>query len=270
MPSPRQGLTERDLQTLAGVVGVSRDELVEGLRTRPWTVHDLLSRDDVLSAALDRHAHPSKVVSPFLLFAVLAHAAAAELREASYFPDWVGNRSRLPVFDVEAIHEFVEDARRLMFLGGLMASYVLPQIPPVPADPLDLQSLASWVDQAMPADRVILFRQLGDLALFLSGVFPDRTGPRPLDAPSAEKLGGTVNMSPSEILALCDGASLAPGIEALETLGARWYDAAAIEDRTTPAIITDVAQRFRSARRVLNHVSDRWLNDVDLSWGDAA
>jgi len=270
MTSRAQGLKERDLRTLAGVVGVEPAELTEELRIRPWAIHDLLSRPDVLDAVLDRHAHPANVVSPQLLFWVLAHAAASELREASFVPEWAGQHSRLPVFDVEPIHDFVADATRLMFLGTLLASYVVPKPAPVPADPMDLESLASWVDQAMPADRVVLLRRLGDLALFMTGVFPDRTGSSPIRPVVAERLGKTAQMSTEEILGLSDRASMAPAIEALETLGSRWYQAAAREDSATPAVVIDVAQRFRSARRVLNHVSDRWLYDIDMTWGAAA
>jgi hypothetical protein len=265
-----QGLSERDLQTLAGITGTTAEGLAAELRRRPWAIHDLFADPDVLDTVLDRHAHPANVVSPFLLFSVLAHAAAAELREATYVSDWAGMRTRLPVFDVEPVHEFLEDAGRLSFLAGLLASYVAPRPAPVPADPLDIESLAAWLDQATPTDRVLLLRQLGDLALFLTGVFPDRTGPQVIAPTLAERLGSSVEMTSEEILALCDRGSIAPGIEALETLGSRWYTAAAQEDLSTPAVVIDVAHRFRSARRVLNHLSDRWLYEVDLNWGSAA
>lgn len=265
-----QGLTERDLQTLAAFAGMTGEDLAADLRRRPWAIHDLLSDRDVLDTVLDRHAHPANVVSPFLLFWVLAHAAAAELREATYVSDWAGMRTRLPMFDVEPVHEFLEDAGRLTFLAALLSSYVVPRPAPVPADPLDFESLAAWLGQATAPDRVLLLRRLGDLALFLTGVFPDRTGPQVIDPRLAERLGSSVEMTAEEILALCDRGSIAPGIEALETLGSRWYTAAAQEDVSIPAVVIDVAHRFRSARRVLNHLSDRWLYEIDLNWGSAA
>ena len=62
------GLTERDLGTLAAIVKAEPEELTTELRRRPWWIHDLLGRPDVFEKVLDRHALPAEVVSPFLLF----------------------------------------------------------------------------------------------------------------------------------------------------------------------------------------------------------
>lgn len=266
----RRSLSNRDIETLAAVVDVTAEALSADLRRRPWAIHDLLEQPSVLTAVLDRHSHPARLVSPYLLFSVLTHAAAAELREATYMADWAGARVRLPVFDIEPIHEFLEDAGRLLFLGALLASYVAPRPGPVPADPLDLPGLALWLEQVGDADRVVLLRQLGDLALFQAGIFPDSAGPEPLAPATARRLGSSAALDPIEIESLCDPATLGAGIEALEVLGSRWYAAAAREDERTPAIVVDISHRFRSARRVLNHLSDRWLYDLDLTWGNVA
>jgi hypothetical protein len=266
----KRSLSQRDIETLAAVTDVTVEALSADLRRRPWAIHDLLEQPDVLDAVLDRHVHPAQLVSPFLLFSVLTHAAAAELREATYVSDWAGSRIRLPVFDIEPIHEFLEDAGRLLFLGALLASYVSPRPAPVPADPMDLSDLALWLEQVTPADRITLLRQLGDLALFRSGVFPDQIAYEVMPAATAERLGTSAHLAPDEIQSLCDKGTIGPGIEALETLGSRWYAAAAREDEHTPAIVVDMSQRFRSARRVLNHLSDRWLYDLEPAWGNVA
>jgi hypothetical protein len=269
MPSYLDSLNDRDIATLAAVVGAEPAELSADLRRRPWAIHDLLSTAAVFDAVMDRRAHPSNVVSPFLLFAVLVHRVAAELREATYVNDWSGPRTRLPVFDVAPLQEFVEDAGRTSFLAKLLTSFALPDPPPVPADPFDLSGLAAWLDQALPADRTILLRRLGDLALFSAGVFPDRTGSKPLMPVDAERLGRTVAMSAEEVLSLCDGARLAPGLEALDALGQRWYSAAVAEGGSPP-VVADVANRFKAARRVLNHLTDSHLYKLQPGWNVAA
>jgi hypothetical protein len=263
------GLTERDIATLANIVGAESAELVEDLRRRPWSIHDLLADPGVFETVLDRNAHPADVVSPFLLFSVLVHRAAEDLREATYVNDWSGPRSRLPVFDVAPLQEFVQDPGRTLFLSRLLASFVVPERPPVPANPFDLGQLAMWIDQVMPEDRPTLLRRLGDLALFLTGVFPDHTGAKPLLPAQAERLGRTVSMNSEEILALCDRGRIAPGLDALEALGVRWYEAA-VKGSAAPPVVADVAHRFNAARRVLNHLTDAHLYRVETGWGSAA
>jgi hypothetical protein len=55
----------------------------------------------------------------------------------------------------------------------------------------------------------------------------------------------------------------------LEHLGARWYRIACevAPVRTARlAVAGDVADRFRQARRVLNHLADRYLLAAGQSW----
>lgn len=269
MTSYLDDLTERDLGTLAAIVGKEPGELADDLRRRPWHIHELLAHPDVFEKVLDRHAHPADVVSPFLLFSVLIAKTADDLREATYVDEWIGPKSRMPLFDVAPLQEFVEDPGRTSFLANLLSSFALPEAPPVPADPLDLHSMALWLEQALPDDRTILFRRLGDLSLFLTGVFPDHTGTRPLNAVEAVRLGKTVGKTSDEMLALCDRAVPSAGLDALESLGSDWYGAAVSAGGTTP-VVGDVASRFRSARRVLNHLADRYLHRLNPGWSIAA
>jgi hypothetical protein len=60
-----------------------------------------------------------------------------------------------------------------------------------------------------------------------------------------------------------------PAMELWEYLGARWYRAArelAPVDTARVAVVGDVASRFRQARRVLNHLADRYLLPPDRPW----
>ncbi len=263
------GLSERDLRTLAAITAGDAEELAEELRLRPWAIHDLLSDEDVVEGVMGRHAHPANLVSPFLLFAVMVHSATAELRTATFVNDWTGPQSRLPVFDVEPLQEFIEDPARVFFLVRLLESFAVPTPAPVPADPFDIGQLALWVDDALPSQRATLLNRLGDLSLFMTGILPDATGPQPLAPTEAEKLGTTVDLTPDEVLGLIDPGSVSPGIDALETLGARWYESA-VEAGAGPMVVGDVAHRFKAARRVLNHVSDRHLYQLDYPWAGAA
>lgn len=269
MASYLDGLSERDLRTLAAITVSDADQLAEELRLRPWAIHDLLSDPDVVDGVMGRHAHPANLVSPFLLFAVMVHSAASELRTATYVNDWTGPQSRLPVFDVEPLQEFIEDPCRVFFLVRLLESFAVPTPAPVPADPFDLGQLALWVDDALPCQRATVLCRLGDLSLFMTGILPDATGPQPLAPSEAERLGSTVDLAPEEVLDLIDPGSVSPGIDALESLGSRWYESA-LDAGAGPLVVGDVASRFRAARRVLNHVSDTFLYELHYPWAGAA
>ncbi len=255
-------LTEQDLSTLADVIGIPAEEIVKLGRRKPWRLMEYLAEESICEAILDRHTHPANAVSPTLLFAVLVSVTADELLDASYVNDWVGPRSRLPVFDVETLQDFVSDPVRVGFLARLLASFAAPEPPPVPANPFDVYSLVQWLDQVEGHDRFLLLRRLGDLALFMTGVFPDRTGSEPLRPLDAMRLGASIGMTSDEILALSDPASVAPGLDALELLGKRWYEASG----SSEVVVLDIAQRFRAARRVLNHLTDTYLYKVEVGW----
>ena len=255
-------LSVRDITTLCDVVGMSREELVDIARRKPWHFAEMLADASVVDSILDRRSHPSRAVSPALLFGVLVAVTVADLADATYVNDWVGPSSRLPVFDVEPLQEFIGDLGRITFLTSLLASFATPSPPPVPANPFDLQSMAAWLDQVNEPDRARILRRLGDLALFMTGVFPDRTGSRPLRPVDAERFGRSIGMTSDEILALCDPVSLAPGLNALEALGRRWYEASDSGER----VVLDIAGRFTAARRVLNHLADTHLYRLDLAW----
>ncbi|MGH8927390.1 MAG: hypothetical protein ACRDWH_03495 [Acidimicrobiia bacterium] len=254
---------------MAELAGREPAQLRSEIRQRPWSIHDLLNDPNVVNPILDPKAELAKLVSPFLLFAVLVHRVSSELRKATYVNDWTGPKSRLPVFDVAPLQEFLDDPGRIFFLVTLLASFATPEPPPVPANPLNLHELSSWLDQVMPSDRIALLRRLGDLSLFMSGVFPDHTGPKPMRPVDAERLGKTVGMTSDQIIELCDGARISPGLDALESLGSRWYGVAA-SLQGVPPVVGDVATRFRSARRILNHLTDRYLYRLEPHWHLAA
>lgn len=268
MASPVDRFTERDLTTLASLADVPVDEIRALARTRPWRLSELLASDAVFDGVMDRHAHPLAAVSPSLLFAVLVHRAAAQLREASYLDEWVGVGARLPVYDIDGVHDFLTDWARLTFLSDLLGAFVAPPALPMPIDdPLDLLAIAVWLDVVDDAHRTALLRRMGDVALFMAGIFPDRAGAQTLEPVTAERLGSTVGLTSDEVLALCDPTAATP-LDAYERLGAEWYGAASTL-RQSP-LVADVANRFPQARRVLNHVADRFLYRVDPNWRFAA
>jgi hypothetical protein len=103
------------------------------------------------------------------------------------------------VFEVEPLREFLAAPLRRLFLADLLASYTH-----VVSGALWVKSRRSWrhrrfseLDPAQfaelilsvpPGERLVLYRRLGDLALFLTGVFPDYVERRTLTPIAVERL----------------------------------------------------------------------------------
>ena len=178
-------LSDSDLALLSGVGDSHRDvrrdpEQLEALIDDPATFRTLFTapgRDPLLRG------------SPFLLFAVLIHRVVRDLGQASFVEEWVGPRQRVPVFDTGSLRDFGADPLRRLFLAQLLASYTKVASGSTlvktnrgwrrrrfsELDPMRLIELAEMVPEA---DRPSVYRRLGDLSLFLTGIFPDYAGER--------------------------------------------------------------------------------------------
>ena len=262
MASARIGLSDDELTSLARVSGRDPVALADELATRPWAIHDVLADPRTVEAVL----HPDSVfdtISPFILFAVMTRLAADELQGSTYVNDWIGPRSRLPVFDVEPLQEFVDAPARVLFVARLLASMVAPSTACVPVHSADPWELLDWIDAVDGESRVVLLRRLGDAALVLAGVHADALGTTTVSIEQADKVARSLDLTVDDVLELLDPASVSPGIDAFETLGAKWYQAARHREPAVPPIVADVAERIRPARRFLTHLADRYLTPLE-------
>ena len=212
--------------------------------------------------------------SPFLLFAVLIHRATRDLGAASFVEEWVGPRQRVPVFDVAGLREFGADPLRRFFLAELLASYthvtsgsVLVQTTRgwrrrrfSELDPVRLVELAEAVSDV---ERPSVYRRLGDLSLFLSGIFPDYAAEQLVAERQRHRLERALAAADRERAEHHDGIWL------LERLGRRAYRVAQqATDRSAAmaGVLAELSENFAIARRVLNFVTDRYLFPMRQRW----
>jgi hypothetical protein len=218
--------------------------------------------------------------SPFLTFALLLHRGWAELQGAHHVDEWVGPRRRLPVLGGDDLRAFLAAPERRLFLTELLASYTRVTSGSTwvrtprgwrrrrfsELDPVRLASMLEVVpDEQLPG----VYRRLGDLALFLTGVFPDHTemhGLGPLDEERLLRMSGLpVKREPDSRSAGSSG-----GVRVLERLGKRWYRLASRTVRGpltgTMSVVAEVADQFGVARRTLNYLTDRYLFLRRASW----
>ena len=268
-------LTDADLSLLAAVDADQAD--AAALRGDPAALLRRLEHPGAFQAVLgpdDRRRAVS--ASPFLVFALLVHRAVAELASVDHVPERTGLRQRVPLFDAPALREFLAEEARRLFLAELLASFTRVASGRYRVrtggrartrrfSELDPVRLAGLLDAVPDAERPGIYRRLGDVSLFLTGVFPDYVTTRalgPVDAGRLLRMTGLPGPQRERLAA-------APAIELLEHLGARWYRIACDLAPVTTARLSvagDVADRFRQARRVLNHLADRYLLSAGQPW----
>jgi len=267
-------LSDSDLALLSGVGDSHRDvrrdpEQLEALIDDPATFRTLFTapgRDPLLRG------------SPFLLFAVLIHRVVRDLGQASFVEEWVGPRQRVPVFDTGSLRDFGADPLRRLFLAQLLASYTKVASGSTlvktnrgwrrrrfsELDPMRLIELAEMVPEA---DRPSVYRRLGDLSLFLTGIFPDYAGERLVaerERRHLERALGTADRERSE---------RQDSVWLLEQLGRRAYRIAqhgADRRAAMTRVLAEVSENFASARRVLNFLTDRYLFPMRRQWFGSA
>jgi hypothetical protein len=216
---------------------------------------------------------PTRVASPFLTFAVAVHRTGERLAEATYVNEWVGPRQRVPVFGVDRLRQLLAVPMQRFFFVELLASYThvvsgstwtatrrgwrrqrFSELDPV--------QLAGLLETVPTAERPGVLRRLGDLALFLTGVFPDHTASTSLGHPVL--LLRSAGLDPARNVAVAENS-----FALMEALGARWYRLAS---RLSPSpsgsvvALGTIADAFADARRILNVITDVYLFPLREQW----
>ncbi len=282
-------LTDADLSILGGSIDApAADDASAYLRSHPELVEDALGAPSAFDLLLGDPADDELLLhaSPFLFFAVAVHHVVDELGRTRFVEERVGRRMRVPVFDAGQLREFGVDPARRYFMVEHLASYTRVMSGPVWVrrgdrwrrqrfSELDAARLAATLDAVPESDRPGIYRRLGDLALFLTGVFPDHSAARSVHPIELERLLRSLPVTGEPAPTLADIEQLAGerGAAGLfEWLGPRWYRAAAERTPVTGLshLLQDLATRFDQARRFLNHLTDSYLFPVRNRWFPAA
>jgi hypothetical protein len=274
-------LTDADLRVLATAAHAGPDtswlrgdpEALARLLGDPRVFEAVFGSADDLAQGTVRQPTP---VSPFLTFAVAVHRSAAELASVDHVAERAGMRQRVPLFDAPELRDFLGSPARRLFLAELLASFTRVASGRYRVSSggrtrtrrfseLDPVRLAGLLDGVPDADRPGVYRRLGDVSLFLAGVFPDYAAAYAFGPVSAAALLRAAQVPAAAHERLAE----APAIELLEYMGARWYKAACHLAPLRTArldVVSEVADRFRQARRVLNHVADQYLFGAGYAW----
>ncbi|HEY8474711.1 MAG TPA: hypothetical protein VIL37_19085 [Natronosporangium sp.] len=269
-------LTDEDLRVLADSAGLSPAEAAE-LRKQPVQLLELADRPELFEQVYGPE-DPTRLVrlSPFLAFVAAVGQARREIAASPYVAERSAPRQLVPVFDAAQLAEFLADPRHRLFLAELLASFVRVASGRYWTrtargwrsrrySELDPVQLAQLAEHTAPEYRPGMYRRLGDVSLFLTGVFPDYAQQHAFGPFDAARLLRAAGLARGEEA----GLAAAPPIQLLEHLGQRWYRRAselAPVVTSQLAVVAEVADRFRDARRVLNHIADRYFARVGNPW----
>ena len=271
----RERLTDRDLELLAQAAGGPGGgaRAAARLREEPGEIERLLALPQLFEALFRRGDEDALLlVSPFLAFATLLTHTPLLLEGLAFVPERVGSRRSVPVFEVEPLRELVADPLRRLFFADLLASYTHVASGAIWVksrhgwrhrrfSELDPAQFAELILTVPPDQRLVLYRRLGDLSLFLSGVFPDHAEAHPLAPIAVERLSRALaaGQRPVEQQLIPDLGALAQ----LESIGRRSYalswEATMHRDLGLAPVLAYVEEHFRHARMVLNFLTDGYL-----------
>lgn len=220
----------------------------------------------------DNDSQALETVTPLLVFAVLVHRASADIAGHAHLPERLGGRLQVPVFDGGRLAAYAASPTVRLLLVELLGSYTRVASGPQwelsrgrwrrrrfsEMNPAHLARLAA----GLPAEeRAGAYRRLGDLALFLNGVFPDHAARDRLAPIDVERIMRSLpDHARRDIVRLAPDQLDATG-PLLAALGPRWYRLAAdlVPIPDMRAQLADLGEHFEQARRFLNFVTDRYL-----------
>jgi hypothetical protein len=271
-------LTDADLRALVRAEDVSRsdaDARIRALRRSPGLVLDVLDRPATSAALLNLTPHQTTAqfsfISPFLVFAAAIHRTAADLATSSYTAERAAPRLRVPLFDTGQLSRYLASPSNRLFLVELLTGFARTasgvttvRTPKGPRrrrwNSLDLATLAALLDTLPERERPRLWRRLGDLSLFLSGVFPDAATQAAFGRIDVQRLARISRITAEP------NTGIVP-TDVLEWLGSHWYRLAGSgASAATTRPLPDSSDRFRQARRVLNAATDKYLFPISTDW----
>ncbi len=250
-------LSESDLRFLVETVATNRrdyEHIVNLIRDKDDLLEPMLD-DPKLTERLFRDEEALVRVTPHMLFSVLLRRLRTELEKEAYVLDVDTDGKRIPVFEGPAVAEMLSDKQTRNYLAEMLSSFARTnsgiiywkesgtwhkrRFSDIALD--DMVELARIIDPEM---RPALYKRIADIALFLSGIFPEHAA----HASGSRK----AVFSPKHTL------------KDYEQVGKRFYDVAARATNQTQwkPVLGTLAEKFTLARLALNSLSDRYVKPL--------
>ena len=255
-------LTDRDLMFLIQTVATQRrdyEHIKEIIRDKPDLL-DLMLNDEKLFQRLLREEEVLLQISPRLLFEILLRQARRDLGREAYTVERVGLTWKIPVFDSPKIASFLEDRGIRDYLAEMLSSFTKIESTTLyfrlgmktyrrkfsDMDFDDVGELSRLVEEKY---RFPFYKRMGDISLFLTGVFPEYVAP-----PRPSKLWRT---------------RVRRSLEEFEREGREVYRLASEHEEARRSNLGDIlwklSENFDLARKSLNFISERYIHRHKLA-----
>jgi hypothetical protein len=164
---------------------------------------------------LHRLLHDEEVflqISPALFFEILLRRAGEDLKIRGYTLEKDRTR-KIPVFDAQEVGDFLNREPLLRYMADMLSSFTKIESYTIPIlirqgiwkrirfNDLDITSLRSCCEVVEDPHRFAFYKRIGDICLFILGIFPDyaRQNYRyPSSAQLRPPLPGETRISPEE------------------------------------------------------------------------
>jgi hypothetical protein len=233
----------RDYDHIANLVR-GKDDLLEPMLDDPKLVRRLFQDEESLLR-----------ISPHFLFTVLLRQVRHDLEKETYILEVDFKGKRIPVFEAPAVAEMLSNKELRDYLAEMLSSFARTNSGVIywkergtwhkrrfsDIDMDDMIELAQMIDREM---RPALYKRIADIALFLSGIFPDHLAvfaARHKTKFSAKRT-----------------------LKDYEQQGKRFYNLAAeqTDQRDSRPALATLAEKFTLARWALNTLSDRYVKTL--------
>jgi hypothetical protein len=250
-------LSESDLRFLVETVATARrdyDHIANRIRNKEDLLESMLD-DPKLTERLFRNEQALVRVTPHMLFSVLLRRLRRELEKEAYLLDVDTKGKRIPVFEGPAVAEMLSDKQTRDYLAEMLSSFARTNSGIIywkergtwhrrrfsDIDLDDMVELARIIDPEM---RPALYKRIADIALFLSGIFPEH---------AVHSSGSRKTMF-----------SAKHTLNDYEQVGKRFYNVAARETDQAQwkPVLGTLAEMFTLARLALNSLSDRYVKTL--------
>lgn len=262
-------LSDSDLRFVVQAVATQRsdhDRVVEIVRDKP-DILDVMLEDEQLFRRVSEDEQVLVRISPWLLFSILLRHAVRELAHERFTIERTGATERIPVFDVDRVTELLADPALRDYLVDLLASFVRTESTTIwyrsgrrfrrrTYSDLDVDDMISLAGRVPPELRFPYYKRVGDICLFITGVFPEHVLP-------GHEPGASVRLP-------MRWARFRRSLADYAVEARRFYGLAAAHPQAQTlglaAVLSKLSESFELARKPLNLISDRYIRVQRRSW----
>jgi hypothetical protein len=250
-------LTETDLKFVVETVATGRrdhEHIVELLRDKPDLLEPMLE-DRKLADRLVHEQEAVVRVSPYLLFAVLLRRSWRDIEGQSFVLERDARGKAIPVFEAPRVAQLLAQPAVREYLIEMLCSFVRTNTGVLyfkergqwrkrKFSDLDMDDMIALCQLVEPGWKPRLYKRIGDIALFLTGIYPEHTNLF-VQRPRSQAVHWR---TPPDY----------------EREGRYFYSAAARDPEPPwPATVFEaMASQFNSARHALNTLGERYLKPL--------